>query len=256
MTVPDPQLTIIVPALNEEDNIRVVLHNTLAAFDSFRIPGEVLVVDDGSTDRTAAIVREEMDRDGRVRSIRHPSPQGLGAAFWDGVAHARGEAVCLMPGDNENDPCEILRYYPLLEHVDVVIPFVFDKAARSFLRNALSRAYRFIVNTTFLTHFNYTNGTILYRRALLEALDFRCNSFFFQTDILIRLARRGYLCAEVPYRLNSGRVQRPSKAISLRSFVGVARGYLRLLRDVYLRRGRGPANLVSDSQTARRRLAA
>jgi glycosyltransferase involved in cell wall biosynthesis len=247
-----PLMTIIMPALNEEENIVDAMRNTLAAFDDFQIPGEVLVINDGSTDRTGDLVLAEMQRDSRVRTICHQKPQGIGASFWDGVHNARGEFVCMLPGDNENDPWEILRYYRLLEHVDILVPFVFNKQARSLFRNGLSFLYRFIINTTFVVYFNYTNGTVAYRKKLLDELDYHSDGFFFQTDILIRLVKRGYLFAEVPYKLNA-RAHGVSKAVSFPSFLNVLRGYLRLVRDIHLDgRRQKKAAFASESRTARR----
>src|SRR5262245_35270872 len=117
-----PVVTIVMPALNEERNIQAALHNTLTTFDALGIAGEVLVINDGSTDQTGALIAAEMEKDTRIRTIRHETPQGVGASFWDGVDHAHGAFVCMLPGNAENDAREILCYFPLLEHVDIVIP--------------------------------------------------------------------------------------------------------------------------------------
>ena len=221
------------PALNEERNITDAVHNTLKAFDDFGVEGEVIVIDDGSNDKTAECVGQiSGEGEHRVRLIRHAAPEGIGKSFWDGIAEARHEIVAMFPGDNENDPWESLRYLNLLNHVDLVIPFVFNRHTRPFLRNALSYLFRLIVNSTFLVSFNYTNGTILYRRTILRNLHFHSQGFFFQTDILIRLVKQGYLFAEVPYRVGM-RKSGVSKAISWPSFLSVARGYIRLVRDMY-----------------------
>ncbi|OGG94837.1 MAG: hypothetical protein A2527_12890 [Candidatus Lambdaproteobacteria bacterium RIFOXYD2_FULL_50_16] len=220
------------PALNEEANIERAMSEALEAFDSVGIVGEVVVINDGSRDRTSELVEAKMKEDSRVRMVTHEFPHGFGASFWDGVDHAQNDVVVVLPGDAENDPMEIFRYFALLEHVDIVIPFVFNKEVRSMYRQTLSFVYRLIINLTFNTNLNYTNGTILYRRSILMALEYRSGSFFFQTDILIRLLKRGYLFAEVPYRLDQ-RETGVSKAVSFPSFVKVAKGYLRLLRDQY-----------------------
>lgn len=247
-----PEISIIMPSLNEEQNIRDAMGDTLKAFEDFDIRGEVIVINDGSTDRTEEIVRQAMEGESRIRIINHDSPKGIGASFWDGVDNARGEMVSMFPGDNENDPWETLRYYRLLEHVDMVIPFVFNKEVRSVFRNLLSFFYRFIINTTFLVYFNYTNGTVIYRKSLLQELNTRSTGFFFQTDILIRTAKRGYLFAEVPYRLgmrSSGR----SKAVSFPSLIQVMKGYVRLVKDIYLSKNdKISRRFAEGSSTAKR----
>jgi phenylacetate-CoA ligase len=248
----DIEFSIIMPALNEEKNIDLAILNSLEAIDHFGISGELIVINDGSTDGTEALIKSAMERDPRVRLITHERPKGVGASFWDGVDQAQGQFAVMIPGDNENDPLEIFRYHALLKSVDIVIPFVFNKHVRSAYRNALSWIYRFIINTTFLVNFNYTNGTVLYRKALLDELEFRSSGFFFQTDILVRTVKRNYLFAEVPYRMGM-RSQGISKAVTFPSLFQVIRGYLRLVRDVYGPTPKdAPKSYASGSQTAKR----
>ena len=243
-------LTVVMPALNEEANIEAAVRATLNAFDRMGIKGELVVVDDGSTDQTGQRVRQLMAGEERLRLIRHEKPWGVGASFWDGVGQAQGEFLCWLPGDNENDPEEILRYFGLLEHVDFIVPFVYNKAVRSRLRNAISFLFRTIVNTSFAVNFNYTNGTVMYRRQVLEELNYHCTSFLFTTDILVRLSRRGYLFAEVPYCLRQRSAGR-SRALTFRSLTRVMLGYLRLFYDSYLH-PHHPVPLAAESATAHR----
>ncbi len=245
-------ISIIMPALNEEKNIQAAVGSTLQAFDDFKIDGEVIVVNDGSTDKTSELITGLIQANSRVRMISHDKPQGIGASFWDGVDNARGDIVSMFPGDNENDPWETLRYYELLNHVDIVVPFVFNKEIRSSYRNTLSSVYRFIINTTFLVNFNYTNGTVMYRKSILKELSHRSSGFFYQADILIRTVKKGYLFAEVPCRLNV-RDKGVSKAVSLTSLLKVIKGYLRLVKDQYSGNGKSQKGVFSaSSQTAKR----
>jgi hypothetical protein len=141
----------------------------------------------------------------------------------------------------------------LLEHVGIVIPFVFNKEVRSIFRNALSFLYRFIINSTFLVNFNYTNGTVLYRRSILKELSFRSTGFFFQTDVLVRVVKKGYLFAEVPYRLGL-RKDGVSKAVTFPSLFKVVKGYLRLVRDFYFTKNlKADKSFPADSSTAARK---
>jgi len=246
-------VSVIMPALNEEKNILRAINNSLKAFQECGITGEIIVINDGSKDRTRERVEGFLRSDKRVRILNHDKPLGIGASFWDGVDNAKGGAIVLLPGDNENDPWEIFRYFRLLEHVDIVIPFVFNREARSIFRNILSFLYRFIINSTFLVNFNYTNGTALYRRSILKELDFRSTGFFFQTDILVRTVKKGYLFAEVPYRLGL-RKEGVSKAVTFPSLFKVIKGYLRLVRDFYFTKSlKANEEFCADSSTAIRK---
>jgi len=247
----DLKVSVVMPALNEENNISQALASTLAAFDEFKLDGEIVAINDGSTDKTPQVISKLMQQDKRIRLINHAKPCGIGASFWDGVDAASKDIVVMLPGDNENNPSEIFRYCGLLKHVDLVVPFIFNKQARSIFRNILSFLYRFIINTTFSVNFNYTNGTILYRRSALKELEYRSSGFFFQTDILIRTVKKGYLFAEVPYRLGL-RKSGVSKAVSFPSFLKVVKGYLRLVKDQYFSKKDIRPGFSLDSATAKR----
>lgn len=229
-------ISIVMPALNEEKNILSAISSTLETFDRLKIDGELIVINDGSSDTTEGLVKSAMAKEGhRMRLISHGAPQGIGVSFWDGISEARGEIVAMLPGDNENEPYEILRYIKLMDDVDIVVPFVYNKRVRSVFRNILSYLCLLIIDITFGVYFNYTNGTNLYRRRVLNDLDYKSRSFFFQADILIRLVKKGYLFAEVPYRLGLRRAG-ASKAVTFNNFIQVVKDYFRLVRDIYLRK--------------------
>lgn len=248
----DFDVSVIMPALNEEDDIVAAINNTLNALADYNLKGEIIVINDGSSDSTEDLVNDMMQKNKLIRMLSHEKPCGIGASFWDGVDKAFGNAVILLPGDNENDPWEIFRYFNLLDHVDIVIPFVFNKEVRSLFRNGLSFIYRFIINSTFKINLNYTNGTVLYRKSILKELAHRNNSFFFQTAILVRCIKKGYLFAEIPYRLGL-RKHGASEAVTFPSFFKVASGYLRLVKDYYFEKDKGGISFSENSMTAIRR---
>jgi glycosyltransferase involved in cell wall biosynthesis len=221
------------PALNEEKNICSSISNVLDAFEDLDISGEIIVINDGSTDNTAQLIKEKIGNNANISILENEEPRGFGTSFWQGLDNAIHEAVIVIPGDNENDPWEILRYLTLLNHVDIVIPFVFNNEVRPIFRRVLSFLYRLIINITFQTNLNYTNGTVIYRKNILQQLKHRSAGFFFQTDILIRLLKKNYLFVEVPYKLNQ-REGGVSKAISFPSLFEVLKGYLLLFKDQHI----------------------
>lgn len=245
------QISVVMPALNEEANLGRAVESALDAFARLSLRGEIILVDDGSTDGTTEIGKALQRKHPFLRLLRHESPQGIGRSFWDGVQLAQGEVVTLLPGDGENDGYEILRYLPLMEQVDVVVPFVFNRGARSALRAFVSRFYRAVVNLSFGTSLNYLNGTVMYRRCLLGEITLRSNGFFYQTELLVKCLRAGYLYAEVPYGLGA-REAGESKALIWKNISRVIGDYLRTLASV---RGvrKLPARLAPESVSAARR---
>jgi dolichol-phosphate mannosyltransferase len=234
-------LSVIMPALNEEKNIIPAVRSTLKSLTDLNIQGEIIAVNDGSTDQTDRLIQEMMDKDPRVHKLVHKKPEGIGASFWDGVKFSHGNIVTMFPGDNENDPYEALRYVGLLQHVDIVVPFVYNRGGRGKFRELLSFLYRTIINVSFQTNLNYTNGTVLYRKSILRNMQLQSKGFLYQTEILVKMIRRGYLFAEVPYSLGK-RNTGVSKAVSFRSFINVVKSYFLLLLAIY---GRGGEKLSS-----------
>ncbi len=249
-----PTLSVVMPCLNEEENIEAAVKSTLAAFDHYGIEAKLIIVNDGSTDKTREIVCQLMAMDSRILLLEHDKPRGIGASFWGGVKQAKDEYVTMFPGDNENNPEETLAYFELTENVDIIIPFVHNSEIRSRWRRVISSFYRFIINISFGTSLNYMNGTVIYNTSVLKEVQHYSTGFFYQTETLIRLIRAGYLYAEVPHFLQY-RSFGQTKALSLRSFWNVTRGYFRLMWDVHVLRKIGAATLEINraSATYRRR---
>ncbi len=242
-------LSIVMPCLNEERNVAQAVREALGAMEGHGIEGEIVAVNDGSTDRTGEILEALARSDHRVRCAHHEVSQGYGGAYWRGVREARGDYVIMIPGDNENDPSESLRYVSLLSDVDILIPFVMNAGVRSPLRRFASSLYRLIVNLSFGTNFNYTNGTVIYKRSLLEGFDLHARGFFYQTELLVRLVRSGYLYAEVPYFLRRRTTGR-TKALSMKSLRDVVTGFLWLFWKVHITREIGRINEITDKTSA------
>ena len=102
-------LTIATTALNEAPNVRPFLDAAVTALNRLGVAGEVVFIDDGSSDGTSAAVAEyarEHNMATPIRLIRHRKPRGLAAAINESAAAARGTFICLIPADLESDPAE------------------------------------------------------------------------------------------------------------------------------------------------------
>ena len=102
-----PEISVVIPMKNEEGNVQLLLDGLAEA--CAEIPHEIIVVDDGSTDRTAEIVRAAHGANPAVRLIRHAHSGGQSAAVHSGVLHARAAVICTLDGDGQNPPAEVPR---------------------------------------------------------------------------------------------------------------------------------------------------
>ncbi len=118
MSTTDPAVSIVIPLYNEEGNVGPLqkeLHNVLEGLDY-----EVLFVDDGSVDETAARIEEHP----RVRLIRFTRNAGQSAALYTGLHEARGGIIAMLDGDLQNNPSDILRLLAAVgEEADLVCSY-------------------------------------------------------------------------------------------------------------------------------------
>jgi len=108
--MPRPELSIVIPAFNEAENVPLLAEELRKELAGARLDDyEVVFVDDGSTDETAACARREAQRDARFRLLRLAQNSGESAATEAGLRHARGDILVVMDADLQNPPADVPR---------------------------------------------------------------------------------------------------------------------------------------------------
>jgi dolichol-phosphate mannosyltransferase len=108
MPIASMRISVVIPAFNEEGNIGPLIEETFAQVPETAL-GEVLAVDDGSDDGTAAEIKALLGKCKRLRYLRHGQRAGQSAALRTGVLAARFPVIATMDGDGQNDPADIIR---------------------------------------------------------------------------------------------------------------------------------------------------
>lgn len=117
---PEPWLSVVVPAYNEEANLRILHREVAEALADLAEPWELVWVDDGSRDGSLAVMRELAAADPRVRVVALDGNRGQTAALEAGFQRARGAVIATLDADLQNDPADLPRLLAGLEEADVV----------------------------------------------------------------------------------------------------------------------------------------
>lgn len=233
-------LTIVIPALNEEQNLKATIRRIVNALSDSGIDWEIALVNDGSTDKTGDISNDLASNEPRIKVIHHQRSMGIGYCVREGIKSSSKDSISWLPGDGENDPYELLKYLPILEHVDIITSFVVNVGVRSWGRRFLSTLYLWLINLSFGTMFNYTNGSAIYRRSVFQVVKPQANGFFFPAECLIKAVRAGFIFAEVPVRVKK-RVRGYTESISFKSICIVIWEFINLFIAVHILRRVGAA---------------
>ncbi|HDH28144.1 MAG TPA: glycosyltransferase family 2 protein [Euryarchaeota archaeon] len=193
-------LSIVVPAFNEETSIAEVLTRVLAlSFEG--LEWEVVVVDDGSSDRTAEILHGFLDVK-RLKILTHKKNQGKGAALRNGIENSSGVIVAFQDSDLEYDPGQLPTLVREIQRgTDVVygsrflgqaqdMTFLFNFGNR-FLSLCTSLIYRAQVS-------DMETGFKVFRRRVLDGLELKSLGFDIEPEITAKILKKGIKIKEVP----------------------------------------------------------
>lgn len=227
----DNELTVVVPTLNEEGSLRLVLPRLRETFKRLGLRGEILVVDGRSQDATVAVAEA-----GGARVLTQTG-RGLGGALREGILAARSPWVAVVDADGSHPPEILADMWSRRGGGDLVIASRYipgGSAVMGPVRQLLSRSLNLVVRCVLrLPVHDSSGGFRLYRAELVRAAcaDSTANDFTVQQELLVGILARGGKVLEIPFRY-APRLDGASKASALR----LAPAYLRMLLKL---RGRG-----------------
>ena len=219
-------LSILMPVYNEEDRVERAIRQLLDA--ELPLAAELIVVDDGSTDRTPEILRSVSWPD-HVRVFQHDRNHGKGAAIRSALAHARGEYTAIFDADLEYDPADLPTLLAPLTSGEAKAVFgvrAFDGyTSHSFLFVMGNRTVTLAANVLFNVYMRDVMTCLkVVRTDLFRSLPLREPGFGIEPEITARLLQAGERIYEVPVRY---RARLTTEGKKLTSFDG-----LRVLRTL------------------------
>jgi glycosyltransferase involved in cell wall biosynthesis len=192
-----PGLTVFLPSHNEEGNIERVVKGFLAELPKVAETYEVVVVDDGSRDRTGEIADQLAAENPQVLVVHHAKNLGYGGAVSTGLRSGTLPFLLLCDGDGQFDPSEMLKLTSRIDGHDVVIGRR-ARRADNFVRRINGKAWTTLSRLLFgLRVTDMDCGFKLFRRESLAGIEPHSNSAMITTELMARLAGRNARICEV-----------------------------------------------------------
>ncbi len=188
------------PAYNEEENLAWVLPLLVEHLDRAALTFEIVVIDDGSLDRTAQVVREFARQRTEVRLERHERNLGPGSGIPTGLRVAQGEYAVFVPADLAIEPEDLIRMIHAGPGWDVVVGIRSDRRDYTLPRKLVSYVNVFLIRLLFglrLRQFNYLH---LYRRAIFERIWPETRGVFLTAEVLVKARDAGMSIREFEAR--------------------------------------------------------
>lgn len=231
----EDSVSVIISALDEEKNILPTVRMVKNLVSEKFIRYEIIIFNDGSSDKTGIIADKIAGEDRNIRVVHHYKPYGLGYVYKSGIKLAKMEYIILVTGDNEAIKEELEKILNLRGRADIIIPYTVNTKIRPFIRRAFSKIFVFVLNTIFGLRLRYYNGLVLHKRDIINSIQIKTDGFVYQAEALIKLIKAGYGFIEVGINIGKRNFGR-SKAFSLKNIINVTVAIFDILQEVYLRK--------------------
>jgi glycosyltransferase involved in cell wall biosynthesis len=226
-------ISAVLPAYNEEAALAATVAELRAVLASLGRPYEIIIVNDGSTDRTGALADGLADADPAVRVVHHPRNRGYGEALKSGFNAARLPWVFLMDADGQFDPRDLARFVAAAERADFVVGY---RAARAdpVHRACFARIWAGMMSLLLGVGVRDVDCAFkLMRRSVLDRLALEAGGAFLSAEMLAKARRLHARFAELPVRhlpRRAGASTGGSARVLLRAFAELARLWWRVRR--------------------------
>jgi len=194
------ELSIFFPFWNEEENIEKVVKKAIPIADKVAKKWEILMVDDGSSDKTLSIAEKIAKTDSRLKVVSHQPNRGYGAALTSGFMNAHYQTIVFIDGDGQFDFSEVTKFVEKLDNADMVIGFRQKRRDRNLFKRLLLmnllKLWDFILFRFYFRDIDC--GFKMFKKETIEKLmPLRSEGAMITTEILAKAKRKKLTIKEV-----------------------------------------------------------
>lgn len=222
----------MLPALNEEVELEGSVRTTVAAlrrwFDDF----ELLLYDDGSTDRTGEIADRLAAEIPGVHAFHHATPRSIGGVLRSGLDRARMRYFMWVDGKGATPRAALDSIFARCGEADLIVPYAANQHERTWLRRLIARGFCAVLNLVFGLDLRQYTHLVLCEAETARRVPIRTNSYAYQAEALIKMIKSGCTYVQVGVEDDFKREAGYSKAFRPRNVLGVAAFFVRVFWDV------------------------
>jgi glycosyltransferase involved in cell wall biosynthesis len=228
-----PSIAIFFPVYCDEGTVETVAMKSLKVLSDIASRYKVIIVDDGSPDRSGEIADQLAEKYADIISVHHKNNQGYGAALQTGFKYSLDyEWICFTDGDNQYDVNDLYHLSKLFHHYDLIVTFRYSKIYGT-LRTFISYVYNVVIRRLFRSQLRDHNcGLKVIRSNIMKDMELISNSAFIGAEIIINSMVKGYPIGEAGIRT----YPRTFGASSVMSFWHIAnsiRDMFRVYRKIF-----------------------
>jgi glycosyltransferase involved in cell wall biosynthesis len=237
------RVSFFFPVFRDEGTVRTVAEKALSLLSELCSEYEIIIIDDGSPDRSGEIADELAREHEVVRVIHHGKNLGYGAAVRSGLAASRFECICLTDGDDEYEVEDFRKLLNLKDRYDLVITFRYKKIYSNY-RIFVSWIYNRLLRLLFRMPFrDVSTGLRMVRKSVIDDLELESTSPFIGAEIAIKAMLKGYAVGEVGIQ-TFPRAFGKGATVSLPNILATMSDVFRVYRKVFSDSYDLPANRV------------
>lgn len=191
-------ISIVIPAYNEEDNIAWVIKDTLNSLPKYFREYEIIVVDDGSDDRTGEIV-DNITKQTKFLTVIHQSNGGYSKAMQKGISLAKKDFVAYMPGDGQFLIHDMRHCFEVMRDSDLVLGYRGGRPDYTTRRMIFSFGYLLLLTLLFNIKFMDVGWVVIWKTRKIQKIKLKyTGGIFLLAESVIRFQNAGYKITEAP----------------------------------------------------------